>query len=286
MKKSLSIIILLIVIMLTASLNINAENEMNDVKAKVIKVNSIEEITKENEPTKKVQNVTVRILEGEYENEEYEMSYSITEDVESITSNIELEEDDSILVEIEEKEGEITSITYKETITQNYTLYIVGAILIILLLIIGRGKATKPIIIYLVTMILISFAFVFCMQKGWNPILTASILSLLITIFVSIKTNGLDKNKLLIILSVILSVAIAGIVINILFDIMGLTNINIKISESFVNIKELVCANFILIGTGICNAIIVSALNIDFLNNKPYKTKSDNIIEGQRSLKL
>lgn len=286
MKKILSILILLIVIMLTASLSVNAETEMSDVRAKVIKVNSIEEITKENEPTKKVQNVTVRILEGEYENEEYEMAYSITEDITDIISNVELKEDGTILVEIEEKDGEITNINYKETINQNYILYAIGGILIIVLLILGRGKAIKPILIYLITMILVSFAFVFCMQYGWNPILTASILSLLITIFVSIKTNGLDKNKLLIILSAIISVAIAGIVINILFDIMGLNNINIKISESFVNIKELVCANFILIGTGICNAIIVSALNIDVLNNKPYKTKSDNIIEGQRSLKL
>ena len=78
-----------------------------------------------------MQNVTIRILEGEYENEEYEMSYIISENVEdSITSNIELKKDDNVLVNIEEKDGEVTNITYKEKIDRNYILYALGAIIL------------------------------------------------------------------------------------------------------------------------------------------------------------
>ena len=70
------------------TLPVYAENEVINVKAKVVENKGIEEIQKENESTKKVQNLKVRILEGEFENEEYEMQYIITEDTKDITSNV------------------------------------------------------------------------------------------------------------------------------------------------------------------------------------------------------
>jgi len=282
MKKYLSIV-LLIFTMLTIALPIFAQSELGNIKAKVIKNNGTEELKQENLPTKKVQNIEVRILEGEYENEEYEMVYVISEDIQSVISNLELKEEDNILVEIEEKEGEITNIKYKEIINQNYILYITGAILIILLLIISRKRAT---IIYLVTMFIVGYIFIFAIQKGWNLILVSSILSLVITMFMFVSVNGTKKETLVMILRAILGISISGILTYLLFDIVKLTNINIKIAENFVNIKELICGGIILVSCGICNAIMISAQYIFYSTNKKYKTKSDNIIEGQRSLKL
>ena len=133
MKKNITIIVVAIFIILSIVLPVYAEGETSDVKAKIVTNSGIENIQKENKPTKKVQNVKVRILEGEYENEEYDMQYVISEEAESITSNVELKEDDNVLVRIEEKEGEITNINYIETVNINYTLYIVGAVLLIIL---------------------------------------------------------------------------------------------------------------------------------------------------------
>ena len=279
MKKYISII-LLIVVMLT--LPVCAQGEIDNMKAKVVKNNGIEE----NAQTKKVQNVTVRILEGEYENEEYEMEYIISEDISGLTSNIELKKDDSVLVKIEEKEGEITNIIYKETINQNHMLYIIASILIVALIIIGIKKGMMPIIIYLLTLVLVSFLLIFSMKMGWNLILVSSILSFLITISYIIRVNGLNNKTFVIILTTIISVSIAGILMNILFDIMGLINVNVRITESFVNIKDLICSCTILISCGLCNLIILVKLNMDFFFNRVYKTKSNNLIEGQRSLKL
>ena len=72
----------------------------------------------------------------------------------------------------------------------------------------------------------------------------------------------------------------------ILFDIMNLERISIRVTDKFVNIKELISSATILFSCGIYNAIAISGQYIFYANNKPYKTKSDNIIEGQRSLKL
>lgn len=282
MKKLISIILLITFITIIA-LPVKAENEVINVEAKIVENKGIEEIQKENEPNKKVQNLRVRILEGEYENEEYEMQYVITDDIEDITSNVELKEDQGIIVSLEEKEGEVINISYEDTINSNYILYIIGAILIILLLIISRKRA---IIIYLLTIVLVGVIVILSLQNGWNLILISSILSFLITTTLFVSINKFNKETLVMIIRAILGIAISGVLIYLLFDIMNLQSLNIKVTEKLVDIKSLICSATILFSCGIYNSIAISGQYIFYASNKPYKTKSDNIIEGQRSLKL
>lgn len=283
MKKYISVIILLIVGITMISQIVYAQDEYSTIKAKVIKNDVIEKVKQDEGTEKQIQKVTIRVLEGEYKNEEYEMNYIISEDTNSIASNTELKENSNILVEIEEKDGEIVNINYKETTNQNYTLYIIGAILILLLLILSRKRA---IIVYLVIILSVSYIFVFGMQQGWNLILIASVLSLVITIALFISTNGIKIKAIVMILKAILGTAISGILMYLLFDFMGLNDMNVKITESLVNIKDLICSATMLFACGIYNVIAISEQYIFNANKKPYKIKSDNIIEGQRSLKL
>lgn len=88
------------------------------------------------------------------------------------------------------------------------------------------------------------------------------------------------------VLCAILGIAISGIIMYLLFDMLGLTDTNVKIAKHFTNMKELICAMTILSSCGICSVIILFTQNLLEVINRPYKTKSDNIIEGQRSLKL
>lgn len=283
MKKYLSIAIIIIMILTIIKPPVYAENEVINVKAKVIENKGIEEIEKENEPTKKVQNLKVRILEGEFENEEYEMQYIITEDTQDITSNIELKEEEKILIALEEKEGEVTKIDYIETIDSSYILYVLAGILLIILLIISRKRAT---LIYLLAIILTSSIIIFSLQIGWNLIIVSSILSFVITTILFVSINKFNKETIIMIIRAVLGIAISGILVYILFDIMNLESINVKVTDKFVNIKELISSATILFSCGIYNSIAISGQYIFYANNKPYKTKSDNIIEGQRSLKL
>ena len=104
--------------------------------------------------------------------------------------------------------------------------------------------------------------------------------------FIAIKVNGINKKTGVMISCSIVGTAIAGIIAYILFDLLKLTNVNIKIAESFINIKQLFVTATILFGGVLANIIVLSSLNIFNFLNKPYKRKSDNIIQGQRSLKL
>lgn len=287
MKKYISVIILLIIAITIITKTVYAQEEYTNIKAKVIKNDGIEEIEKDEDITKKVQKVTIRVLEGEYENEEYEMTYIISENTKSIVSNIELKEDNEIIVAMEEKDGEITNITYKETLkNQNYLLYIVGAILLVLLIVIGINTGMSQMILYFLTIILLDFIIIFSIKMGWNLILVSSILSFVITATCMVRANGINIKTLYMILKSIISISFAEILISIIFDTMKLTNINIKITSNLVNLKELICSLMILVSCGICNLILLIKLNKDTFINRPYKTKSDNIIEGKRSLKL
>ena len=88
------------------------------------------------------------------------------------------------------------------------------------------------------------------------------------------------------ILRAIFAIAVSGILIYLLFDLMHLESMNIKVTDKFVDIKSSICSATILFSQGIYNSIAISGQYIFYANNKKYKTKSDNIIEGQRSLKL
>lgn len=281
MKKIISII-LIIAFSLIIATPVHAEDSI-DVKAKIVENNGTEEIIKENEPTKKIQNVRVRILEGEYENEEYEMEYIITEDIENLTSNTELKEEQNIIVLLEENEGEVVKVSYTDTVNSNYILYIIGIILIILLLLVSRKRA---ITVYLITIIIVGVMVILSLQNVWNIILVSSIIAFLMTTILYISINKVNKETGVMIIRAIIGIAISGILIYILFDIMHLQSLNIKITEKLVDIKSLICSATILFSCGIYNSIAISGQYIFYANNKKYKTKSDNIIEGQRSLKL
>lgn len=286
MKTKVTLIALMILIIISNINFVYAEEDYSSVKAKVIENKGIQEVEQEDGTVEKQQSTEIRILEGEYEHEEYEMNYVITENIDSVSSNPELKKEDIILVSIEEKDGEITGVIYKETINQNYYLYVILTVLIVLAILIAKKNAIKPLIAFIVSILLVLGIFLLSVYQKWNLILISSIGSLIITMFIAIKVNGVNKKTSVMIACSVVGTAIAGIISYILFDIMNLTNVNIKIAESLINIKELFVTATILFGGVLANIIVLSSLNIFNFLNKPYKTKSDNIIEGQRSLKL
>ncbi len=285
MKTRIAIITMIIII-LAGFIPVYADENYESVKAKVVENKGIQEVELENGNIQKEQLVEVRILEGEYEHEEHEMKYIISEDIEGTAVNVELKEKDIILIAIEEQDGEITSVSYKATNNQNYGLYAILGVLVILALVIARKNAIKPLIVFMLTICLVIGGVALALWQNWSIILIFSVISLFITTVISVKVNGIDKKTLTMIACSAVGTAISGILIYVLFDIMKLTNINIKFAGSCINIKELFVTSAILFGGVLSNIIVLSSLNMFTFLNKPYKRKSDNIIEGQRSLKL
>lgn len=286
MNKKIVFVVAIFGAIVLSLMPVYAQEDYNKIEAKVIEDKGIQNVEQEDGTTKKEQSTQIRILEGEYEHEEYPMTYVISEDVDGIISNTELKENDVVLVSVEEKDGEVTNITYRETVKKNYYLYAALIVLVILAVLIARKNAVKPLVSFMLTILAIFGAFLLALNYKLNIILIGSIASLIITIFIAIKVNGINKKTFVMIACSIVGTAVAGIMSYILFDFANLTNVNIKISQTYINIKEIFVTATILFGGTLANIIVLSSLNMFNFLNKPYKTKSDNIIEGQRSLKL
>lgn len=266
MKKKLVIAILMALIVLTGIVQVYAQTEYESVKAQVVEDKGTQEVKQEDGTTKKTQSTEVRILEGEYENEEYEMEYVLTDDVESVNAKPDLKENDSVIVNIQEKDGEISSIQVQDIVRHNYIIYM-GIIFLVLILIIGRKKAIRPILIFLIIVATVYFIFITNIQEGANIILMSVITSFIITLATSVIINGFNKKMLMVVICAIIEIGISGIFVYVLFDILKLSGemMNVEISNISINIKSLVCSGAIITCSGVCT--MLAGLIINYLEN-------------------
>lgn len=264
MKKKIVLSILIILVTLTNANFVYAEAETEEVKAQIVEDKGIQEVKQEDGTIKKTQSTEIRILEGEYENEEYEMEYVLTEDVESINSKPDLKEKDSVIVSIKEENGEISSIEVQEIVRHNYIIYMV-IILFTLIAIVGGKKAIKPILIFGIIIVAVYFMFVNTILKGASIVIMSIVTSFVITLALSIIINGLNKKMLMVVICSVIGIGLSGILSYILFDILKLSGelLNVEISNISIDVKALVCSGVIITCSGTCT--LLAGLIIKFL---------------------
>ena len=288
MKKTV-IAILAIFLILGIGLSVYANEEKTNAKAKVIETQETKDIKQEDsEDTQKVQEVKVRILEGEYKNEEYNLEYTLTESTDDTYIKSELQKDSKIVVTIEEKDGEVTAVNFKENISYGYIICaaILGLLLVILMV---QKKSIKPLIISAIIVLSIGGIFMINAYKDFDLLITTIIVSLIDIILISLLISGLNKKMFVTVVFTIIEVIITAMIMYILVNVMQISG-NILCSGL---IKAHVDINNLLIAIGILTSSIIGVILSGIIMNITedaskllYKTKSNNIIEGQRSLKL
>ncbi len=288
MKKSI-ISFLIIFLILGIGLSVYANEEKTNAKAKVIETQEIKEVKQENsEDIQKIQEVKVRILEGEYKNEEYDLEYTLAESADDIYTKSELQKNSKIIVALEEKDGEVTSVSFKENISYGYIIctVILGLLIILLML---QKKSIKPLIISAIIVLSIGGIFMINAYKDFDLLITTIIVSLIDIILISLIINGLNKKMFVTIVFTIIETIITAMIMYILVNVMQISG-NILCSGL---IKAHVDINNLLIAIGILTSSIIGVILSGIIMNITedaskllYKTKSNNIIEGQRSLKL
>lgn len=288
MKKSI-ISFLIIFLILGIGLSVYANEEKTNAKAKVIETQEIKEVKQENsEDIQKIQEVKVRILEGEYKNEEYDLEYTLAESADDIYTKSELQKNSKIIVTLEEKDGEVTSVSFKENISYGYIICTVILGLLILLLMLQK-KSIKPLIISAIIVLSIGGIFMINAYKDFDLLITTIIVSLIDIILISLLISGLNKKMFVTVVFTIIEVIITAMIMYILVNVMQISG-NILCSGL---IKAHVDINNLLIAIGILTSSIIGVILSGIIMNITedaskllYKTKLNNIIEGQRSLKL
>lgn len=272
MKKYISIMVLIIVLMITLMTPVMAETDYSTVRAKVIESSGTEKVENE-DTTQKVQKVDVRILEGDYKTEEYEMEYIISENInEDNVENTELKQNDNLIVKLEETDGEVTSVEFQEVIKTNYYIYMLAAF-IVLTLLIGRKKAIKPILILLILVGSVYFVFINNIRADKNMIIVALATELIVLISTAAILNGLSKKMITNIVSSVLSIGISGVLMGLMFRIM---KVSMDIIDFKININEVIALGAMIACTELSltiATIIASELEKQKQENQYIKVK-------------
>ncbi len=91
-------------------------------------------------------------------------------------------------------------------------MYILLAIFVLVVILVGKSKGVKSLLALVFTMICVIFLLIPLVIKGMNPILASIIVVILSTLVTMLSLNGLSKKTIVAISSCILCTVIAGIV--------------------------------------------------------------------------
>lgn len=273
MKKIKKILTFALVLIIMFSIENQVRAEEQIVKAKIVVVYGTEEVTEENE-TKKVQKVSVKILEGNYEEEEYDAKYYI----DSKTKH-ELKKGTEVYAKISQNDGEISDVTIQEIIRQNYIIYFT-AILLFLMIIAFKKNSMKIILSIIFSVLITKFLIVDQITLGNNSIIISIMATILIILFNAIINNGINRKSLIVIISSTVGTLIAGILMKIFSDISifenNITNIlNIQ-TNSNINYNRLMISSVIVASIG---------LSFDISNNIVKKLIDKESIEIKKEIK-
>ena len=235
-------------------------------KARVIENNGIKEIVS-GDATKKVQEIKLEIISGEYIGEEFSTEYNITYDIEGKIETYELKVGTKLLVEIVDSADAGVSILIQDVYRSNHLLGI-SILFLLSIAVIGGKKGVKTIISLVVTALLVYFILVKGILNGKNAILMAVLTSAAIISVTYILFTGFNKRTFSAILGTIISVLIAGFVSLIFNRLCMLTGagddaiqMNINLASINFNFKDILFASIMIGSLGACMDIGLSICN-------------------------
>lgn len=158
---------------------------------------------------------------------------------------------------MKEMNGEIDSILVDNYSREN-AIYLLGFILVISLLIIGRMKGLMALISLVLTGVLLIYVVLPLIFKGYNPMNLVSLLVIVVTITTLFLIGGINQKSIVAIIGTIVGVLSAGTISLIFGKLAHLTGITGEASEQLIyiigdhplNIKGIMFAGIIIASLG------------------------------------
>ena len=256
----------------------NKENESaqtQPIKAKIIEAGESYQRDNGNGGKETVQDVKVKILNGEKKDEKFDATYVMTYDLDNKIVGYKLREGNTVYVEITEQNGEI-KVVVQDVVRQNYLF---GLILFFFasIVLVGKKKGVKAIIGLVITLFAIFFVLITSIYKGYNPILVSIGTCFLITILTFAVIGGWNRKSISAALGTIGGVVFAGIIATIVGYLAQLSGagkeeaIMLSIASKNVqfNFRQLLFAEIIVSALGACMDVGMSiASSLDELKMK------------------
>lgn len=249
------------------------DDNVVEATAKVIKA-SEEKVVDNGGMMDYVQDVTVRILDGEYETEELEATYNLSYDIEGKIKGYPLEEGDKVQVQITEN-GDSLTVSVVDYVRNTYLL-VMFIIFLISVFIIGGVQGLKAIAGLLVTIFAIYFVLIKGIFNGLDPIWTSIGTCMFIIVTTFIIIGGFSKKIMTAAIGTLGGVVLAGVfatIFNVMCRMSGAGEDAIQLSISMTsmtfNFKDLLFAGIIVSALGACMDVGMSiASSLDEIKSK------------------
>ncbi len=178
------------------------------------------------------QQLRVRIIEGPYKNQDYEVTNNI-----SRLYNTIVKKDSKVIVAMYYVDGELNDMSIS-SFKRNHILGIMVVLFLAVVLLVGGFKGLKAIISLVFTIICIIFLMLPMMLRGVNPIFAAILISILSTAVTLTVVSGINKKGLASVVGTVLGVMIAGVLAYVFGNLTNLSGINSEYAENILYISE------------------------------------------------
>ena len=244
-------------------------------KAKVIMAGEIYDDTSSGFVTK-IQEVRVRVIEGEYKDRIFGANYVLSYDIDNKILCYPLDKHNTVFVQINREDGNVTKVLVEDVVRESY-IYTMIAVFFLLILVIGGRQGLKAIASLLVTIAMIAFVTIMSIYKGYNPVLM-SVATCVISIVVNfIIIAGINKKSLTAMIGTSGGVISAGLIAILFGSLAKLSGggeeavmLSINATHINFNFRELLFAGIVISALGACMDVgmsIASALDEIKQNN-------------------
>lgn len=177
------------------------------------------------------QKISVKINSNDFSEENYVIENPI-----SRLYNIKVKEGSKVIIGVLEKDGNLQMNLY--SYDRSNMIYLLIAIFIISVVLIGGFKGIKSLVALFFTLICCVYLMVPLMLKGVNPIIAGILVSILSIIVTLILVSGFNKKTLTAILGTVSGVVISGLIAYAFGLLTNLSGLNMSEAESLAYIAE------------------------------------------------
>ena len=222
-----------------------------------------------------IQEVTIKITEGDYKGEEYTTNYVLSYDIDGKIVAHELKEGDKVIVQLSEDENGNITATIQEIERYGY-IVILFVLFLLSIVLVGGKQGVKAILGLLVTILAIFLILIKGLYNGGNAIFLSIFTSMIIIILTFFIIGGISKKVITAAIGTLGGVVSAGAVatvFNYLAKMSGACEDAIQLSVNMQTVnfdfRDLLFAGIIVASLGACMDVGMSiASSLDEIKNK------------------
>lgn len=248
--------------------------EVIEVKARVIEAGEVKKVTTGTvEDT--IQEVTIEILEGEYETKEFTTNYILSYDIEGKILAYELKEGNNVMAQIAKDSDGTVTVTVQDVQRSGF-VYVMFFVFILSVILVGGKQGVKAVIGLLITILCIWFILIKGIFAGANPIWTSIGTSAVIIILTFFVIGGVSRKVITAAIGTLGGVVMAGIMAAIFSYLAKLSGacedaiqLSINMKTITFNFRDLIFAGIVVSALGACMDVGMSiASSLDEIKNK------------------